>query len=347
MNFSILQGDSLARLREMPDDSVNCIVTSPPYWGLRDYGVEGQIGLESTPQEYVARMVEVFAECRRVLAKDGTCWVNLGDSYSDSGRGDDAGSTLEGTRRSQAESRKVKVREICSSKLRPKNLIGVPWRVAFALQDDGWYLRSDVVWAKPNAMPESVQDRPTRAHEYIFLLAKSQRYWYDANAIRTEPSAASIRRWKQDIENQSGSLRANGGERSDRPMKSVGGPKKDKQRGHSRRHSGFNDRWDQMEREDQVKHGANARTVWNIAVKGYIGEHFAAFPEEIPRRCILAGCPEGGTVLDPFLGSGTTIAVAIALGRKGIGIELNPNYIKLAEKRISAVTPGFCFTEVA
>jgi DNA modification methylase len=307
----IILGDVLETLRGMESESVNCIVTSPPYWGLRDYGHENQLGLEKTPQEFIAKMTEVFRECRRVLAKDGTCWVNMGDSYN-------AGTTATSKPNANCDvggwqkADKVGGFRMDYPGLKPKDLCGIPWRLALSLQDDGWYLRSDIIWAKPNPMPESVTDRPTKSHEYIFLLTKSAKYWYDADAIAEEteyPVGSRANAVKGDFN----------GKRSD---------------------SGLHDSF------RAIRDTRNARTVWTIATQPYKEAHFATFPEELPKRCILAGCPEGGTVLDPFAGSGTTIAVAIQLGRKGIGIELNPEYAALARKRISGVTPSM-FGEVA
>lgn len=334
-DWQIIQGDCLDVLRGMEAESVNCVVTSPPYYGLRNYGVDGQIGLEPSLPDYIAKMVEVFQEVRRVLRNDGTLWLNIGDSYASawpcSRRSQIGNGSLPSGKRSDRPPR--------LAGLKDKDLIGVPWRVAFALQDDGWYLRSDIVWAKPNPMPESVQDRPTRAHEYVFLMAKSPKYWYDAEAIRTGLAESSIGRLSQNVDGQMGSLRANGGAKSNGTMKAVA-RKSDKQRGHSQRHAGFNDRWDLMSVAEKCSMGANARTVWNIATRGYAGAHFATFPPELPRRCILAGCPAGGTVLDPFAGSGTTLAVALELGRNAVGIELNPEYCDLIRERIRGVTPG-------
>lgn len=302
----ILIGDVLEQLRTLPDESVNCVVTSPPYWGLRDYGVDGQIGLEKTPAEYIARMVAVFEEVRRVLRNDGTCWVNLGDSY--------AGSTAMTTNAKALKGKQGTSRGTVGAiptkhhGVKPKDLVGIPWRFAFALQDAGWYLRSEIIWAKPNPMPESVRDRPTKAHEQIFLLTRSPKYWYDADAIAEPAKETSLIRLAQDIENQNGSARVPG--KTNGNMKAVGGDTR------------------------------NARTVWEIATQPYKEAHFATFPPELPKRCILAGCPVGGVVLDPFLGSGTTAAVAIELGRKWIGIELNPQYAELARKRIADAQPA-------
>jgi len=329
-------GDCIDMLRQLPDESVHCVVTSPPYWGLRDYGVDGQIGLETTPMEYIDHMVAVFHEVKRVLRDDGTCWVNMGDTYATGAgaccieNGDHCGFL-----RKTADSGAMPVCPPNRMKLpglKAKDLIGMPWRVAFSLQADGWYLRSDIIWSKPNPMPESVKDRPTKAHEYIFLLSKSERYYYDAEAIKEPASPASIVRWNQDIQNQSGSTRAYAGAKRNGPMKAVGGPKKDKQRGHSRRHAGFNDRWDHMTREEQSAMGRNKRSVWTVATKPFKEAHFATYPPELIEPCILAGCPEGGIVLDPFSGSGTTLEVAKRLGRRSIGIELNPDYCDIAVK---------------
>lgn len=528
----ILTGDCRKILPTLPEKSVHCCVTSPPYFGLRDYGVAGQIGLEQTPEEYVAKMVEVFREVRRVLRDDGVLFLNLGDSYygssmtvgtkskegsakrmgrmfekpsnvqhedaydtsgkapadyqesgclcenlcdvcrevylrtsrtydllvpmltvslsgptresmgfvnghsptSDFSRlgarifpaiqrllhcGGRADEQLRAIRESMPDEFSRQLLDLCwqrgnssacllcgrsltdnvqgfahmsggfsgqqmhiqnnalhdaqrghrsqykdkacgycneilttdtppniqpycttnkwKNQLKPKDMVGIPWRVAFALQADGWYLRSDIIWAKSNPMPESVTDRPTKAHEYIFLMAKSERYYYDHEAVKEPATHSSIKRWEQDLENQKGSTRANGGAKTNGPMKAVGGPKKDKQRGHSRRHAGFNDRWDNMTKAEQCSMGRNKRTVWTVATHPYSGAHFAVFPPKLIEPCILAGCPVGGTVLDPFGGSGTTGQVAIKHRRKAILIELNPEYVELQQKRTSNV----------
>ena len=309
----IIPGDCIEGLRTLPDASVHCCVTSPPYWGLRDYGHDGQIGLESTPEAYVARMVEVFREVRRVLRDDGTCWVNLGDSYAanaatskkigESHRGSDT-PTL-----NQPHQCRVSVRG-GEWRIKAKDLVGIPWRVAFALQADGWWLRQDIIWHKPNPMPESVRDRCTKAHEYVFLLTKSERYYYDAEAV----SEASV------------CLRGPGNKK---PLKGV---EEDGEKHRTR--AGLHlaaERW----RQDGPPLSRNRRSVWTITTKPYSGAHFAVMPPDLVEPCIKAGCPEGGTVLDPFVGSGTTLAVAAELGRNAIGCELNPAYIALAQQRIT------------
>jgi len=295
----IHQGDCLQVLQsQFADESVQCCVTSPPYWGLRDYGVDGQLGLEATPELYVAKMVEVFREVKRVLKADGTLWLNLGDSYA---TGTTAGRQL-GTLdfgKGTMEARKI---NRCGTPigLKTKDLVGIPWRVAFALQADGWYLRSDIIWHKPNPMPESVTDRCTKSHEYLFLLAKNERYFYDAAAI-SEPSITPM------DTKAAQSFKAKGGK--------------------ARENYGTNeDNW-------EPSGTRNKRTVWTVATSPYAEAHFATFPPKLIEPCILAGCPSGGLVLDPFAGSGTTIQVAQQLGRQGVGIELNPAYITLADTR--------------
>ena len=297
----IIQGDCIEGMRTLPDASVHCCVTSPPYWGLRDYGHDGQIGLEDTPEAYVARIVEVFREVRRVLRDDGTCWVNLGDSYAATtkGSGGTGKSTLVGTPNDE-NGQIFKPRRLDIGSLKPKDLCGIPWRVAFALQADGWWLRQDIIWAKPNPMPESVTDRCTKAHEYVFLLTKSERYFYDAKAV-CEVSVSG----------------------PDRRLRSSTFAKAGTQGGHAR--------GAEYVESDGTR---NRRSVWTVTTKPYSGAHFATMPPDLVEPCIKAGSPEGGTVLDPFAGSGTTLAVAAELGRNAIGCELNPEYIALAERRI-------------
>lgn len=310
----LLCGDSIEVLRTMPDESVQTCVTSPPYYGLRDYGVDGQYGLESTVEEYVARMVEVFAEVRRVLRPDGTLWLNLGDSFIANPKGNLNGQDKSGlTSTRTQENAPVGVRKNGLG-LKTKDLIGIPWRVAFALQANGWWLRSDIVWAKPNAMSESVTDRPTRAHEFVFLLTKAERYWYDADAIR---------------EKARGVARAGKNSRANVDRTPAAGTRKQDAIA-KRTYVGFNDRW----RERPVEN-RNARSVWAVATKPFPEAHFAVMPEELVERCTLAGAPEGATVLDPFSGSGTTAMVAARLGRNAIGIDLNPEYIAMAQRRVA------------
>ncbi len=291
-NYSIVSGDCLEEMRKMAEGSVNCCVTSPPYFGLRDYGVDGQMGLEQTPDEYVALLVAVFHEARRVLRDDGTLWLNLGDSYAGGGHGghsdNKAAIGVTGPRYNKPVG------------LKSKDLIGIPWRVAFALQADGWYLRQDIIWVKPNAMPESVTDRCTKSHEYVFLLSKSQSYYYDNEAVK-EP-AVSVGRIP------GGNLKVDA----------------------SRNDSG-------SDMTVPVAPMRNKRSVWTISTRPFKGAHFATFPEKLVEPCILAGCPSGGTVLDPFMGSGTTLAVAKRLGRNSVGIDLNHDYCEIARKRIEDV----------
>lgn len=308
MNFKLLQGDCLTVLRTLPAASVHCCVTSPPYFGLRDYDDDGQIGLERTPSEYVAKLVDVFREVWRVLRCDGTLWLNLGDSYASawavSRRNVIGNGSLEDGTRKNRPNRLVEG-------LKEKDLIGIPWRVAFALQADGWYLRSDIVWAKPNVMPENVTDRPTKAHEYLFLLTKRKRYYYDAQAIAEKASFTGGRTWDE--------RKADGepmryGLASAAAVGAVGG----------------------------FTTGAtrNKRTVWTIATQPYAEAHYATYPVELVQPCIMAGSPAGGAVLDPFNGSGTTGVAAIGLGRDYIGIEINPEYIKLAQERLGNTQPA-------
>jgi len=359
MSYAI--GDCLTELRKLDAGFAQTCVTSPPYWGLRDYGtatwdggdsdcdhlrpplggfkaptldcagdglpngmsndvikaqvmnrsqqyrqtcakcgatrVDMQVGLEETPEAYVERMVEIFAEVKRVLRDDGTLWINLGDSYAAGGMSNpSASSTLDGGKDRGAA--QYAIARSVPANLKPKDLVGIPWRVAFALQADGWYLRSDIIWSKPNPMPESVTDRPTKAHEYIFLLSKSSTYHYDADAIR-----------EQMVTNGSGGVFNRASKHSAIGNQAQGA--------------------DSRQRDD----GRNKRSVWRVPSIAYSGAHFACFPPKLIEPCIMAGAPMGGMVLDPFLGSGTTGMVAEALGRKWFGIELNPDYEPLIKKR--------------
>lgn len=282
---TILTGDSLSILKTMPDNSVHCCVTSPPYYALRDYEADGQIGRETTPDEYIERLVAVFREVRRVLKNDGTFWLNISDTY-------------------------------CTNKhqgCKTKDMLGIPWRLALALRDDGWHLRSDVIWEKPNTMPESVKDRCTRCYEHVFQLTKSKRYFYDASAI-AEPvdsdTPGRMRRGRGGAHKYSGGIPGQSMQTINKPRLAGSIP------------------------EDKIQTHRNKRDVWHINTSPYSGAHFAAFPPKLAETCIIAGCPKGGTVLDPFLGSGTTGYVAKQTGRYFIGIDINPAYCKLAENRI-------------
>lgn len=342
---TILQGDVLDQIRTLPDGCVQTVITSPPYWNLRDYGVPGQIGLEATPDAWLQRMVAVFAEVRRVLRDDGTLWLNIGDCYATHAKGHSgfATSTLDQTAQAWQDvtsehRRGDDTRSALAIGLKDKDLIGLPWMLAFALRADGWYLRSDIVWSKPNPMPESVADRPTRAHEYLFLFAKSQRYYYDADAIREPVKASSVARIQQaNFANQTGGAKdfAAAGVNANRSMRRTLEHFADKQRGHSRRHAGFNDRWDAMSRDEQQANGANRRDVWMIATQPFAEAHFATFPMALVEPCIAAGSRPGDLVLDPFMGSGTVGVVCRRMGRDYLGIELNPAYVEMAQRRIA------------
>lgn len=325
MSVRVLQGDCRETLKGLADASVNCCVTSPPYWGLRDYGHAGQIGQEKSPEEFVAALVSVFREVRRVLKDDGTLWLNLGDSYAGSGTGQGPNGSCD-PKQPKLNGMKVEVPDLPDG-LKAKDLVGIPWRVAFALQADGWWLRQDIIWHKPNPMPESVTDRCTKAHEYIFLLSKSARYFYDAEAIAEAVAESSIERLSRpNLENQAGSLRVPG--KTNGPMKAVL-RKREKGNGESAvdtKMRGYGSCCGVTEKR-------NKRSVWTVTTKPYREAHFATFPPELVRPAILAGCPRGGTVLDPFGGSGTTGEVAEQEGRHSILCELNPKYVELIEKR--------------
>lgn len=345
MTVRILTGDCRHVLPTLDPGSVQCCTTSPPYFGLRNYGVDGQIGLESTVEAYVAEMVSVFREVRRVLRDDGVLWLNLGDSYAGgkTGRDDEGPADIArraaayGTGAPKALSKGANgVQRKPTDGLKPKDMIGIPWRVAFALQADGWWLRSDCIWAKPNPMPESVRDRPTKAHEYVFLLTKSERYFYDADAVKSPAKDVSVSRLNRaDLREKEGWSEAFHGNPPERLRRT------DKQRGHSRRHDGFNDRWDGMSRDEQMALGANLRTVWNIATRPFKEAHFATFPPDLAELCIKSGSRSGDTVLDPFGGAGTTGLVADRLGRDAVLIELNPDYADMARRRITGDAPLF------
>lgn len=302
MECTILQGDALELLRTLPPESVHTCVTSPPYYNLRDYGVEGQIGNEDSVEEYLQALVAVFREVRRVLHPNGTLWVNMGDSYATSS----GNQPPTNTRNSCGHTSKRVPQEY-----KRKDLIGIPWQLAFALRADGWYLRQDIIWQKPNCMPESVKDRCTKSHEYIFLLSKSANYYFNAAAI-SEPVTSD----KGNARTFRGGGAYTGGRSHDNSA--------------------------QVEREShgngENKTGRrNKRSVWSVSTNGFSGAHFAVFPEKLIEPCILAGCPEGGVVLDPFAGSGTAGVVAKRMGRGFVGCEINPSYVEMAARRIEEV----------
>lgn len=388
-HWTLHNGDALSVLRTLPDASVNCCVTSPPYFNLRDYGHEEQIGMEESPAAFVAALVSVFAEVRRVLRDDGVLWMNLGDSYAGSWGAqsrEHAGKHAPNVSAISANQVRAAGRRLsgtgsipADSGLKPKDLIGVPWMAAFALRADGWFLRSDVVWHKPNPMPESIQDRPTKAHEMVFLLSKSARYWYDADAIREKYALSTLKQFEQPYDGEATKDYGAAGVQNPSGVKArIVAKARDKQSQHgNRRYSGFNDRWDESVAEYAGKHagadpqsagrrmlanvkaardagadhdnpfgGANARSVWTIPTEPSPYEHFAVMPKALARRCIIAGCPAGGVVLDPFAGMATTGVVALEEGRSFVGIELNPKYHAAARERLAGVAPLLA-TEVA
>ena len=292
MTVQLINAD--ARNIPLADKSVQCVVTSPPYYGLRDYGIDAQIGLEPTPDKYVANMVAVFREVKRVLKDDGVLWLNVGDSYCGTG---DKGEWTDPKYADGRNGQKVALNKKIDG-LKPKDLIGIPWMLAFALRADGWYLRQDIIWAKPNPMPESVKDRCTKSHEYIFLLSKSAKYYYDATAINE-------------------------------PVENIGKPRAFSKPGNGDRND--------VGRIYEPQATRNKRDVWTVTTKPYKGAHYATFNPDLIKPCILAGAPEGGIVFDPFVGSGTTVATAIQLGRKGIGLDLSLTYLyENAKDRIEA-----------
>ena len=321
----ILIGDVRERLKELPDQSVNCCVTSPPYWGLRDYGNDGQIGLEQDPDDFIAELVTVFREVRRVLRDDGTLWLNIGDSYSGSGKGT-AGNLGKKHNERHLEN---KTGGLVPNGTKPKDLVGIPWMLAFALRADGWYLRQDIIWHKPNPMPESVRDRCTKAHEYIFLLSKSPKYYFDSEAMK-EPA-------KYPFDNRG----ARADSRAGTSMNSVGGK--------TGIRFGGNKYGDSDDPKHSTKSGneyiatgtRNKRSVWSVTTQPFKGAHFATFPPALIEPCILAGSPRGGVVLDPFFGAGTTGLVAQRHNRKWIGCELNPEYAAIAQARIESESTLF------
>ena len=301
MQIQILQGDCIDSLKKLEDQSINTCITSPPYWGLRDYnGEEKQLGLEDTPEEFVENLVKVFREVKRVLRDDGTVWLNLGDSYAgNNSRASNNGRAGYGAVREGVFTKTGKG-------LKAKDLVGIPWRVALALQQDGWYLRQDIIWHKPNPMPESVRDRCTKAHEYIFLLSKQAKYYFDNEAIKEDSIYA--------------------------PNKTH---EKEREKGY------YKGKWANPEKGSRhdgsfkaIRDKKNKRSVWKVATKGYKEAHFATYPTALIEPCVLAGCPKDGVVLDPFAGSGTTGIVASNHGRNSVLLELNEEYIEIAKKRI-------------
>ena len=306
-------GDAAEVLRTLPPESVNMCVTSPPYYGLRDYGESGQIGVEKTPAEYIVRLVVVFEEVRRVLVKDGTLWVNIGDSYAGSGKGPMSMAVAGNGKNKELYQKNSRIYEVPKTwdKIKPKDLIGIPWLLAFALREKGWYLRSDIIWHKRNCLPESVTDRPVKSYEHIFLLSKSPRYYYDYKAIMEPLKQVSIERYKRGRSAHS---------------KYVG------KQGITRERENF---------ADFPQEGKRKRDVWEVSTNTYrMDEHFAMYPEKLIEPCILAGSAQGGVVLDPFFGSGTTGAVAKRLGRDFIGIDISERFIEKAKARIAQVTCG-------
>jgi len=308
----IIYGDCREKLKELGPESVQMCVTSPPYWGLRDYGHDDQLGLEETPEEYTANMVEVFSQVKRVLRDDGTLWLNLGDSYNGSG-GDHKEGGKNDTGFQGNLMRGVQPKRIIS--LKPKDLVGIPWRVAFALQADGWYLRQDIIWHKPNPMPESVTDRCTKSHEYVFLLSKSEKYFYDADAISEPIQDSTVERYKTGWDG-------------------------DRKRGWPGNSQNNMHKYMGSEKAQSVTH-RNKRSVWTVNTKPYSEAHFAVFPQELIEPCIQAGSKTGDVVLDPFFGSGTTGEVAERFGRNYVGIELNEEYKSLQHKRCAQMGLGF------
>ena len=306
----IYTGDCLEVLKTLPDESVHCCITSPPYYALRDYGVDGQIGREATPKEYISRLTEVFTEVRRVLRSDGTLWLNISDTYAGKGN---QGSYVDAKnpkgRNGQAVAHNYKV-EGC----KPKDMIGIPWMLAFSLRDSGWYLRNDIIWMKENPMPESCKDRCSRCYEHIFLLSKSRKYFFDAKAISEPIAPATAERLKRGM---------NGGKKYGKP---VPGQPQTQTINRPRAHGEITD--------SMINPMRNKRDVWVVNTVPFKGGHYAAYPPKLVEPCLLAGCPEGGIVLDPFFGSGTTGMVAKQLNRHYIGIELNPEYAELAKARI-------------
>lgn len=364
----IFTGNCLNVMQSLKENSVHCCVTSPPYYVLRDYKVQPSewpevtfsllgfpvtvmtqtccLGMEKTPIEYIGHLVAIFREVNRVLRKDGTLWLNIGDSYASWPKdrnirhASTKSTTFTGSLKSQFETLKQQTKIVAG--LKEKDLLGIPWMLALALRDDGWYLRQDIIWSKPNCMPESVRDRCTKAHEYVFMFSKSKKYYYDHEAIKTEAKESSVNRVLQNTINQIGTVSPEA--KKNGAMKAVlkelpEGQNhlrkaRDKQRGHSRAHTGFNGRWDQMSRQEQMSYMANKRSVWSVPPAHFEGDHFAVFPEELIWDMIKAGCPVDGTVLDPFGGRGTTAVVARKQDKNYILVEMSEKNVAIAEKYI-------------
>lgn len=336
--MEILQGDCLAVLKTIPERSIQMCVTSPPYYGLRDYGVDGQIGMEDTPQEFISRLVDVFREVRRVLKDDGTLWVNIGDSYCNSNGYARASDQFQRKGRNDAPANDRDLTRLHESGLKTKDLIGIPWMLAFALRADGWYLRQDIIWHKPNPMPESVKDRCTKSHEYIFLLSKSDKYYFDFEAIQEEATGYDGRKdtmLKGSPKYADGtyfprgganSMSKNGHERW--KFKNLADKGQQPNSMHKRRAEG---------QSDILYAVRNKRSVWTVTTKPYSGAHFATYPEDLIKPCILAGSREGDLVLDPFNGAATTGVVCKRLKREYLGIELNPEYVDISNERLQRV----------
>ena len=309
----IINRDCLLALRDLPDESVNCCVTSPPYYALRDYGMDAQIGREDSPEEYIRRLVLVFREVRRVLTADGTLWLNIADTYCGTGN---KGGYLDPKNPKGRNGQSVSLARR-ASECKQKDMIGIPWLLAFALRADGWYLRSDIIWCKANPMPESCKDRPSRCYEHVFLLTKSKKYYYDALAIAEPIAEGTAARYK------------GGRSASSKYAEEIPGQGKVQKLNAARAAGTITDA--------DISPVRNARDVWHINTVPYKGGHFAAYPPKLAERCILAGCPRGGVVLDPFFGSGTTGLAAVKNDRRYIGIELNAEYCELAKERIGGM----------
>ncbi len=339
----IIKADCIEGMKALADNSIDCVVTSPPYYALRDYEVPGQIGMEETPEAFIAKLVLVFEQVRRVLKEDGTIWVNMGDTYW-AGKGKsgqsyskqyqneryNGGRSFNGSQHQVAGKGVTRPNDGKSEIYKPKDLIGIPWMLAFALRSSGWYLRQDIIWHKPNPMHESVTDRCSKAHEYLFMLSKSSKYYFDSLSIKQPVKISTTQRLSQDVENQKGSERAVG--KTNGRMKAVSG-NKERKPGSARgcpEGSGSN----VSSHVPWEGYLANKRSVWTVATKPFKEAHFATFPPELIIDCIKAGCSPGGIVMDPFMGAGTTALVSQKLGRNYIGFELNQKYIDIAEKRL-------------